>query len=236
VVFDFVGTIIFSKTKPKKFFVNYKKTLQQNEFLFNKKNNTNLINKNNNLTKNSRQELDLFKQFFIKSIGINPSKKMCLQLAKEYYSFRIKNDFLMPNALNVFKYLKKKKIIFGIITNTKSDANYKVAKNLKILKYFNFFLMSHKEKTKKSEIKIFYTMLNKINKNKKHKIQPQECLIIGNDLNEDTIAKKIGMKTIILKKYIKLDKKIPYLEPDYYIDDLKEIIHLIESQLSDNNL
>ncbi|MFA5764190.1 MAG: HAD family hydrolase [archaeon] len=228
VVFDFVGTLIFSKNKPQNFFIDYKKKLQLNKFLLDKK--------NNDLTEIQTPELDLFEKFFIESIGINPSKKMCLQLAKEYYSFRIKNDFLISNALKVFKSLKKKKIIFGIITNTKSNANYKVAKNLEILKYFNFFLMSHKEKTKKSEIKIFYTMLNKINKNRKHKIQPQECLIIGNDLNEDTIAKTIGMKTIILKKYIKLDKKRPYLEPDYYIDDLKEIIHLIDFQLSNDNL
>ena len=232
VIFDFGDTLVLSKNKPSDFFISYKEALKKNKLFFNKK----VINgaykiteaKWKSLTEKEKQKLGLFEQIFVEAIGVKPSKKMCLSLAQDYYAFRTKNDSLMSNALKTLKELKKKKLILGVITNTKTDANYKLAKKLKILKYFKYFLMSHKEKTIKSELGIFYTILNKINKNRKHKILPTECLMVGNNLNEDTAASQIGMKTAILTKRLCVNKKKPFFEPDYYINDLKELISLID--------
>lgn len=57
----------------------------------------------------------------------------------------------------------------------------------------------------KPQIKYYEEILKKINKTQ------MDCLMVGNDVEEDLIAKKIGIKTYLLEDYIINKKNIEYL-------------------------
>jgi len=169
-----------------------------------------------------------FEKIFFSALGLSPRKELSCQLHEEYTKLQIRRTKLFPSAKCTLKKLHDKKIILCVITNTDDNTNRIIAKKKTIYKYFTHFLMSHEEGTIKSELKIFNILLRKVNKRRKDKIHPNECLMVGNNLNEDTAASKLGIKTAILTKSIEFDKKRQVFEPDYYIDNLNEIQGIIE--------
>ncbi|MEI7961065.1 MAG: HAD-IA family hydrolase [archaeon] len=232
IIFDFGDTLVNTKRKTiEAHMVEYARFLNKHGFYFSS-DKVIAAHKATEKTwssfdEKSKQIRRLWEKTFLKALGVNPTNKLCFAMEKAYYYFRIKNDKLMPNTIKTLKKLKKQGIRLCVVTNTKTNTNYVLAKEFKILQYFDYFLRSHKEGTIKSELKIFHLLLEKLNKNRKNKILPSECLMVGNNLNEDTAASQIGMKTVILKKYIYVNKTKAFFEPDYYIDDLIEIVNIV---------
>ena len=87
--------------------------------------------------------------------------------------------------------------------------------------------MSHEFGSMKSELKIFQHLLEKLNKGRKAKIHPSECLMIGNHAGEDGAAKLVGMKVALLKPTLAGKEHLKALKPDYLIKDLKEIEKIV---------
>lgn len=56
-------------------------------------------------------------------------------------------------------------------------------------------------------------------------VRPEECVVVGNDVNEDIVARKLGMKTFLLKERL-IPAKEEVLFPDHegYIEDLYRFI------------
>jgi len=144
---------------------------------------------------------------------------------KVFWEERIKQTKLMPNAKTTLKKLKLLGLKLAVITNTKSGHNKQIAIEKGIFHLFDEFIMTHEFGSVKSELKIFEHILKKF-----PNIKARECLMVGNNLNEDTAAKKIGMKTAILKTNIYHNKLAEKIEPDYYINNLKEILYLVKNQ------
>jgi pyrophosphatase PpaX len=142
---------------------------------------------------------------------------------KAFWEERIKQTKLMPNAKTTLKKLKLLGLKLAVITNSKDTHNQRIAKEKGIFCLFDEFIMTHEFGSVKSELKIFEHILEKF-----PKIKARECLMVGNNLNEDTAAKKIGMKTAILKTNIFYNKLAEKIEPDYYIDNLKELLNIIK--------
>jgi len=234
VIFDFGDTLVITKRKTMgEHVLEYARFLKKHGYRFNKSD----IVAAHKVTEEKwrvfgeetkQTSKQLWEKTFIAALGVKPTKKLCSSMEKDYFNFRLKNDKLVPNALQILNKLKQAGLRLCVVTNTKTNANYILAKKFGLFKYFDYFLMSHKEGTPKSELKIFYALLRKLNKNKKNKIKPNECLMVGNSLNEDTVASQIGMKTAILTKQSYVDKKKKYFEPNYYIDDLKEILIIVD--------
>lgn len=165
---------------------------------------------------------------FLKELGLKPSKKLAWECQESFYAEREKYRKLMPNALGVLKFLKRKKIMLCVITNTATNANRKHAKQLGIKKYFKQFIMSHEFGSQKSELEIFHHLLEKINKHRKHKILPADCLMVGNHAGEDGAAKLIGMKTAIYTKHLHGKKHLKKLKPDFLLNDLKDLERIVK--------
>lgn len=59
-------------------------------------------------------------------------------------------------------------------------------------------------------------------------VEPQNCIMVGNDVQEDMIAGQLGMKTFLVEGYV-IDRK----EPQYHIDErgtLEELLDRIRSK------
>jgi FMN phosphatase YigB (HAD superfamily) len=170
----------------------------------------------------------IFTRILLDELGLAFDKTLCDECENIFWEDRAGNTELMPNAKNLLLYLKDNNILLAVITNTTDGHNAKISKNHGIFDLFDEFVESHKFGGVKSELKIFEHFLEQINKNKQKVILPAECLMVGNNLNEDTAAKKVGMKTVILKTNIHVSQLAEIIEPDYYIDDLIDIKEIVE--------
>ena len=169
----------------------------------------------------------IYAKTLLVELGLKPNLKLAKECEKSYYAGLLEKIKPMPNALKALKYLKKKKIIIGVVSNTRIGFNRKAAIKLGMRKYIKHFIMSHLFGSVKSDLKIFHHALEKVNKNRKNRIKPEECLMVGNSVEEDGAAKTIGMKTAILKPTIMQEHLLEKTKPNYLINDLKEITEIV---------
>ncbi len=135
---------------------------------------------------------------------------------KKYMASRLK---LMEGAKEVLEYLKNKKYSVFLFTNsTRKSAEMKLEK-FGIRNYFDFVFVSE-EIGAKSSVQPFETIIEKLG------AKAEECIMVGNRMDEDIFAKKAGMKTVLLddarQKYFKETE-----EPDFRIKKLVELKELL---------
>ncbi|MFH0714789.1 MAG: HAD family hydrolase [Candidatus Diapherotrites archaeon] len=170
----------------------------------------------------------IYSRTLLQELGIKrPSKKLTIECENAYYSRLSKQVKLMPGTLSILEFLKKKRFILCVISNTRTDSSLKMAKRLKVRKYFAHFIMSHEFGSPKSEVEIFHEMLRRINRGKKEKILPRECLMVGDNLIEDGAAKKLGMKVAILKPTVKREEELDKIRPEYVLNSLKDLEKIV---------
>lgn len=120
---------------------------------------------------------------------------------------------LMPDAIEVLDYLKGKYHL-AVISNGFKDGLIRALKELGMYSYFDEILTSG-EYGEKSTLKPFKIFLERTKANTK------DCWMIGNRTDEDIVAKKLGIKTILFTK--NLESFGEAMTPDYTIDSLLEL-------------
>jgi len=212
------------------------KILKKHGFKFSKQQVKKAFDSMNKKTKNlpstvRLKDKTIYARTFMQELGLKPSKKLAWECEKNLYAEVRKHMKLMPHARSILKFLKKKKVMLCVISNTRTGSNLKAAKKLGIRKYFKHFIMTHEFGSIKSELRVFKHALERINKNRKQKILPKECLMVGNDVQEDGAAKLVGMKTAILKPTMHKKQHLKRLKPDFLLNDLREVKRIIETKL-----
>lgn len=86
---------------------------------------------------------------------------------------------------------------------------------------FDVVLYSTGVGAEKSAVEPFEVFLRKTG------LDGEECLMVGNRVDEDTYAKEVGMKTVLLTKNASepIGEK---MEPDYRIQELDELKDIIQ--------
>ena len=146
---------------------------------------------------------------------INKISNYKRRIAKNYMNLAK----LLPNAIELLRYLKQNSITVGLITNNSHTELKYFLKYFKIDKYFNFVIGIEEGKPKPSDemFKIFL---------KSAKLKPKEVIYVG-DSDYDVIACKKSKIKIILntkKHTAKLAKKA-----DFTAENLKNIKNKIDN-------
>lgn len=134
-------------------------------------------------------------------------------------SWYSEDEILYDYTIEVLEFLIKKGYKLGIIANQKKGLDIRLEK-FGILKYFDIVIASEEVGVSKPDIKIFNIALSKI------KCLPQECVMIGDRLDNDIVpAKQIGMRTIWIKQGLAkyYDMSLGNGKADYIVDKLNEI-------------
>lgn len=235
VLFDFGDTLVDSKSASKVAFDFYMEKLinifngkySLEEIISAKSKTDKEINLVSLKERQSKAHSFYFEKLFLKNLGEASNKELMELVSRAYWDSKIKYTNLFLDTIDLLDYLKKRGIVLGVITNTTSETNRVISKKHNIIDYFDLFIMSHEFGGVKSELNIFKKAMDEINKNRVKKILPSECLMVGNDFEEDTSAKRVGMKTVILTKNVNNKNSKYAIEPDYYIDNLIEIKALL---------
>ena len=164
-----------------------------------------------------------------KTIGLQSFKtakeaalKLCEYIGKPERTERVEgvlkrlekeNVCFYPDVKPVLKKLKNKYKL-GLISNTNTFGVKTFPLEMK--KLFDVIVFSYKVGMMKPEYNIFLYALEKLN------VKPEECVMVGDSVNDDMLpARKLGMKTVLIKRNIRI-----YFEPKKYepvITDLNQL-------------
>lgn len=174
----------------------------------------------------------IFSQLAMEGFGLKPSNTIAKKMNNAFRKETVKQIKMLPNAKNILNYLKKNGIILTVISNAYTNNGKHFLKKHKLRKYFKHVLVSCDIGFRKHEVEPFHILLRKLNKNRKRRIKPQECLMIGDNVKEDAAAKLAGMKVAILIPTMNHKEHLEILKPDYLINDLMEVKTIVEKENS----
>lgn len=122
-----------------------------------------------------------------------------LGLLEEYYQLleqHIKvTTSLHDTVIDTFKKIKRKKKRIGIVSNSMIRTINAYLNKYKLHEYLDFVFSRDDAQCKKQEDAYWKILI------KKKKLNPENCLIIGDDLEQDKIMpEKFGFRTLLLKK------------------------------------
>lgn len=149
--------------------------------------------------------------------------------AANYFGLTLKpwrNDVEYPynDAEIVLKELSSRGYKLAVIANQAKGTEDRLAK-WNLIKYFDFVLASFEEGVSKPDPGIFLRAL------KKAKEEPYSCVMIGDRIDNDVLpAKKIGMKTILVKHGVVAPYQTPpspEYEPSCTVYNLTELLNIL---------
>ena len=161
----------------------------------------------------------------LKTLGVSVDNRRLLEMENEENEISLQYKELYPSALEVLEFCKKKNLLVGAISNDTTQRFRKMMENLGLDKYFDIILISEEIGHEKSSLIPFKMFLEKSG------LQPEECLMVGNRPDEDMLAKKVGMKTVLVS-YVEMPVVGKAGEHDYEITDIKDLPPIIENLLS----
>lgn len=163
-----------------------------------------------------------FMKMFFDLWGKEAPEKDLKDIGKAYIDTFVETMELMPHAKETLDFCEERNLFLGLITNGTQERAQKLLSKFDLKNYFEIVLPST-EYGEKSTLEPFEVFLEKT------EFDPEECLMVGNRLDEDMHAKRVGMKTVWIKKgREKVGKEV---EPDFIIEDLLKLKAIIENEI-----
>lgn len=141
----------------------------------------------------------------LKEVGMD-NAKLAESLDKEYIQQTPESTELIPFAIEILDYLKKKKYHLYILTNGFKETQFRKIKNSGIDNYFEKVFTSDELFSTKPSHEIFHAAITAVNAKK------TESLMIGDDLKVDIIgARQYGIDQVFFNyKGIEHHEKVTY--------------------------
>jgi len=143
-----------------------------------------------------------------------------VELDEAFLEQWLKNQELRDSARDVLQFCKDKGMKMGVITNGDEKMTSRIERD-GIDHFFDVVVYSTDVGTEKSDLDPFHVFLDSVD------VAPEQCLMVGNRLDEDVQAKKVGMKTVLLERDA-FKRRTVNVKPDYRIGELKELKDIIK--------
>lgn len=121
-----------------------------------------------------------------------------LGLLDEYYKI-LEKEIKVQSVLNedvsqVLKSLKSDKKIIGVVSNSMLRTVNAFLNRYKIIKFVDFVFSFDDASCKKRDEKYWKKLI------KKHKLKPKDCIVVGDDIDQDIIIPgNLGFQTFLIK-------------------------------------
>jgi len=168
------------------------------------------------ITKNELRQLRLREVF--STLGFMDDL-LASKIEKEYLSICPDKPHLINGTIELLDYIKTKKYPIYLLTNGFKDIQLRKIKASKIDHYFDQVCTSETSGYSKPDRRAFDYLLNKI------KAEPNECLMIGDNLSTDIEGSSaIDMQNI----YLNPTKIVHQGKPTFEVSSLNEIHQIIK--------
>ena len=144
------------------------------------------------------------------------------KIVEEYEVERSKYFKAYPGVHETLSKLRKQKIKLIIVSNGNRKWLNKQMRRININSFFSLIITSQELGYEKSSLVPFTMALKKL------KLKPEECLMIGDRVDEDMHAKKIGIWTCHAGYGPKLPIVGKKVNPDFKINEIRELLNVID--------
>ncbi len=154
------------------------------------------------------------------------------------YNHKKMKPQLAPHAKKLLKWLKKNGYHVALISNAHSEGPEKNLKEFGIHQYFDEIIVSDAVRGLKSELTPFKVFFER-----HPEVKPEECLMVGDSVHEDTACQKIGIPAAVFEinifhyspqrvKEMRAEGRFPRYRINS-LQDVKEIVKKIEGKKHD---
>lgn len=175
------------------------------------------------------------KKLLAEHFGFPFDEEIAQKIKHGKYAYPKMHVKLAPHAKSLLKWLKKNKYHVALISNAHSEGPEYNLKQFGIREYFDEIIVSDAVRGLKSELvpyKVFF---------EKHPdVKPEECLMIGDNVHEDTACQKMGIPAAVfeINLFHYSPQRVQEMRaegrfPKYRINslqDVKEIVKKIEGK------
>lgn len=141
----------------------------------------------------------IYFKHFLQKLNVNPFVYADI-LYDLYWKTMLDNMKLFDGVIELFEFLKYKKIKIAVCTNLTTNIQLKKIRQLNVHEHIDYLITSEEVGREKPDKAMFLDVLEYF------KITPQETLFIGDDFKCDILgAKQVGIDGILLSKNIKYD-------------------------------
>jgi len=106
-----------------------------------------------------------------------------------------------PYVLETLEFLKNMNLRLGIVTDAPREKAMDRLKVMNIIHFFDVIITFDESKVKKPNKSPFLLAIGKLG------LKPEEILFVGDSLRRDIEpTEKLGMKTLLIKRYVDLKK------------------------------
>lgn len=131
---------------------------------------------------------------------------------------------LFENVEETLEILKEKRYKIGIVTSRLCSSTKRGLKYFGLEKYFEVIVGSDTVKNHKPDPEPAFMALEKLDS------KPEEAILIGDSPFDVLCAKNAGITSVAVSWSVHPRDKYAKHEPDYIIDDMKELINIIEER------
>ena len=156
----------------------------------------------------------VFVEHFFKLIGVEDEDKVMKRFAhfyREKYPQLQKGIKIKPEAVKLVNLIKEQGFMMVIATNPLFPQSAIVER----IKWagldssdFSYITSYENMHYSKPDLNYYREILNKISR------EPEGCIMVGNDVQEDIIAGEIGMRTYLVEDFL-IDRKEGDIKPDW---------------------
>jgi phosphoglycolate phosphatase-like HAD superfamily hydrolase len=207
IVFDLDGTLVKSRE------TIYKTTIKALEEL----NLSTAIDKNQFYNLLGHHFADIFAECKIEV----PDIEHFIDVYKGYYFDFIDSSALYDNTFTLLEYLNKENIKTGLLTTKGHDQAEKISSHFGLDEYLDVIEGRKRRIPIKPAPDQFLDICEKVN------INPSESLMVGDTELDILCGKNAGAQTCAVSYGYRKNEEIKKLNPDYFIDNLSEIIGLL---------
>ncbi|MEF8880014.1 MAG: HAD-IA family hydrolase [Candidatus Thermoplasmatota archaeon] len=131
------------------------------------------------------------------------------------------NYELFPDVQPVLTELKKKGYKLGIITDADIDVVENILQQPALKGFFDAVVISERLQTYKPNPSLFKKGIDLI------KCKPEEAVYVGDSEKDIAGAKKIGLKTVVIKRDEMFHEPATNVEPDFVLNSLSELFDVL---------
>ncbi len=171
--------------------------------------------------KNKKFKRSDWPMFFAKNAGLEISEEDANKEFEAFMEYYVNNSKLFPEAINVLQFVRKNGLKLALISDNWVEAHL-LFNRLGVKTYFDIVVLSEEMGALKYHLEPFEFAMEKLG------LMPEDCLMVGNQIEDDGACKRLGIDFCLLDMENKHEKDAGF---DFRIKTLEELKGIIASLL-----
>jgi len=157
---------------------------------------------------------------------IKEKVEKCFDAFESIFPHDVTSSFkIFPNVIDTLELLRSKGIKLAVFTGfNRTEAEF-LFKRINLSKYFDFIVTVDDVKEPRPHPDALILAADRLN------VKINECMYVGDAIADIQMAKNAQMTVVCVKTGVQDNNKLKKENPDYFVEDLSEMIEQLSSEL-----